>query len=77
MRLPLLVLLLRLPEILGALLLQDTINLTVTLLASRMGNGSVEVAEALPARHSLSVALEAGLNMIVLESDNIKLCRRL
>ena len=36
------------------------------------GNNDVEIAEALAARHALTTALEAGLNRVILEVDNLK-----
>uniref|UniRef100_A0A803N3K5 RNase H type-1 domain-containing protein n=1 Tax=Chenopodium quinoa TaxID=63459 RepID=A0A803N3K5_CHEQI len=38
-----------------------------------LGSFKIDVAEALAVRHTLLIALEAGLNNVVLEVDNIKL----
>ncbi|KAL2894855.1 hypothetical protein RDABS01_010764 [Bienertia sinuspersici] len=37
------------------------------------GNINADIAEALAARHGLRIALEAGLNSIILETDSLKL----
>ena len=59
-------------------IMRDSVGEVMAATCVKMqGTYDVEVAEAMAARHALSIAIEAGLTRVILETDNIKLFQHL